>query len=123
MRKSGCNVLLAGDSAGQVKATTGGGVFFGAQCGLLAGKNFSEPEKYETEWRSKFGLDLALHHHFRTMLDLGGGEPSPLFLSMAKAVFFEDLLSERGKMDRWGGMLSPSTLLAYADIVKRKVIG
>ncbi|MFA6489936.1 MAG: NAD(P)/FAD-dependent oxidoreductase [Candidatus Micrarchaeia archaeon] len=123
MRKSGCNVLLAGDSAGQVKATTGGGIFFGAQCGLLAGKYFSEPEKYESEWRGKYGLDLALHRHFRTALDIRGGEPSPLFLSMAKAMFFEDLLSERGKMDRWGAMLSPSTLLAYAGIVKRKVVG
>ena len=123
IRKNGCNVLLAGDSAGQVKATTGGGIFFGAQCGLLAGKNSSEPEKYESEWRKKYGLDLALHHNFRSLLDIGGGEPSPLALSMAKALCFEDLLSERGRMDRISGMLSPSTLLAYAGIVKRKVIG
>ncbi len=123
MRKSGRSILLAGDSAGQVKATTGGGIFFGAQCGFLAGKYSSEPEKYEREWRGKYGLDLALHHHFRKALDIGGGEPSPLFLSMAKAMCFEDLLSEQGKMDRWGSMLSPSTLLAYAGIVKRKVVG
>jgi len=123
MQKAGYRVSLAGDSAGQVKATTGGGVFFGAQCGMLAGRNFSEPERYEREWRSKYGLDLALHHHFRSALNIGGGEPSPLLVSMAKAMLFEDLLSERGKMDRWGGMLSPSTLLAYAGIVKRRITG
>lgn len=123
MRKSGYNVLLAGDSAGQVKATTGGGIFFGAQCGFLAGKYFLEPEKYEREWRKKYGLDLALHRHFRAALDISKGEPSPLLLSAAKAMFFEEMLSERGKMDRLSCMLSPATLLAYAGIVKKKVVG
>ncbi len=123
MRKSGYNVLLAGDSAGQVKATTGGGIFFGAQCGLIAGRDFSEPEKYEREWRGKYGLDLALHSHLRAALNFSGGEPSPLLVSAAKAMFFEDLLSERGKMDRLSRMLSPSTLLAYAGIIRRKVVG
>ena len=123
MEKSGCKVLLAGDAAGQVKSTSGGGVFFGAQCGLLAGKYCGEPERYEKEWKAKYGLDLALHRHFRTLLDIGGGAPSPLFLSMAKALCFEDLLSERGKMDRWSEMLEPSTLSAYMGIIRKKVVG
>jgi flavin-dependent dehydrogenase len=123
MRSPGRAVLLAGDAAGQVKATTGGGIFFGAQCGFLAGKHSGEPEKYEKEWRGRYGLDLELHQRFRALLDIGSGEPSPLLLSAAKALFFEDLLSERGKMDRWGAMLDPGILGSYAGIVARKISG
>ncbi len=123
MQKSGYNVLLAGDAAGQVKATTGGGIFFGAQCGFLAGKNSGEPSSYEREWQGRFGLDLALHRHFRTLLDFAGGEPNPILLGAAKALFFEDLISEKGKMDRWGDMLEPTLPISYARIVARKMFG
>ena len=58
MRAGKRNVLLAGDAAGQVKATTGGGVFFGASCGMLAGKYADAPEKYEKAWRAQYGLIL-----------------------------------------------------------------
>ncbi|MCX8195292.1 MAG: NAD(P)/FAD-dependent oxidoreductase [Candidatus Micrarchaeota archaeon] len=123
MRAGGYNVLLAGDSAGQVKATTGGGVFFGAQCGLLAGKYHSSPESYEKSWRASFGLDLALHHSFRSFLNLWDGAPPPFLVSAAKGLLFEDLLSENGKMDRWSAMLSPSLPLAYASIAARRFMG
>ena len=117
------SVLLAGDAAGQVKATTGGGVFFGASCGWLAGKGAGRPEKYEKEWRAQYGLDLALHSHLRAALDLAGGQPPSALVSAAKALFFEELLSEKGKMDRWGNMLHPTTLSAYAAILQRKTMG
>ncbi|MCX6772837.1 MAG: NAD(P)/FAD-dependent oxidoreductase [Candidatus Micrarchaeota archaeon] len=123
MQKNGYSILLAGDSAGQVKATTGGGIFFGAQCGMLAGKNSGAPQEYEREWKGKYGLDLALHKQFRTFLNMNGGEPHPLLLSAAKSFFFEDLLSERGKMDRWGQMLTPSILSDYTKIVAQKITG
>jgi len=106
-----------------VKATTGGGVFFGASCGWLAGKSSCEPEKYEKAWRAQYGLDLALHSNLRAALDLAGGQPPSAMVTAAKALFFEDLLSEKGKMDRWGGMLHPSTLSAYAAILKQKALG
>ncbi|MEM2137543.1 MAG: NAD(P)/FAD-dependent oxidoreductase [Candidatus Anstonellaceae archaeon] len=123
MHKGGYNVLLAGDAAGQVKATTGGGIFFGASCGLLAGKNFDNPSAYEREWKNKFGLDLTMHRYFRTLLNFGGGEPHSLLLSAAKALFFEDLISEKGKMDRWSQMLAPELPISYAEIVAKRLAG
>ena len=123
MKSGRLSVLLAGDAAGQVKATTGGGVFFGSSCGYLAGKNADAPEKYERGWRKAYGLDLALHSHLRAALDLAGGQPPSMMVSAAKALFFEELLSEKGKMDRWGGMLHPSTLSAYAAILRGKLGG
>lgn len=123
MKKAGYNVLLAGDAAGQVKATTGGGIFFGAQCGFLAGSNSGDPLAYEHEWKSAYGLDLALHSYLRKLLNIGRGEPNPMLLSAAKALFFEDLLSENGRMDRLGKMLEPSLPLSYAGIVARRLAG
>lgn len=123
MEKAGYNVLLAGDAAGQVKATTGGGIFFGAQCGFLAGKHSGNPKAYEHEWKSAYGLDLAMHGYLRSLLNMGRGEPNPILLSAAKALFFEDLLSERGKMDRLGQMLEPTLPLSYAEIVARRLVG
>jgi flavin-dependent dehydrogenase len=123
MRKDGYNILLAGDAAGQVKATTGGGIFFGASCGIIAGKNFTSPSAYEREWKSQFGVDLSMHRHFRSALNFLGGEPHSLILSAAKALFFEDLISEKGKMDRWSEMLQPTLPLSYAEIVGRRIFG
>jgi len=123
MEKADRCILLAGDSAGQVKATTGGGVFFGANCGLLAGKHSCQPEKYEQAWRSKFGLDLSLHGRIRALLNLNGGQPPAAGVSLAKSLFFEDLLSEEGKMDRLSGMLSPSIISSYASIMAKRISG
>jgi flavin-dependent dehydrogenase len=58
------NVALVGDAAGQVKATTGGGIIYGCLCaGMLArtiaaGKPLAE---YERSWRRAYGRDLGLH--------------------------------------------------------------
>jgi flavin-dependent dehydrogenase len=114
-------VLLAGDAAGQVKATTGGGVYFGASCGYLAGKFAGEPLKYENGWKSAYGLDLSLHRKLRSLLDVTGGQPPMMMVTAAKSMMFEDLLSERGKMDRWGQMATPSTLSAYLKIAAKGI--
>ncbi len=123
MKKHGYSVLLAGDAAGQVKATTGGGIFFGTQCGFLAGKHSGNPHEYEREWKSAFGLDLAMHGYLRSLLNIGNGEPNPVLLSAAKALFFDDLLSEKGKMDRLSQMAAPHLISAYAGILARKISG
>jgi hypothetical protein len=65
-------------------------------------------------------MDLALHMAMRKALDLAGGAPHPFLLSAAKALLFEDLLSEKGRMDRWGRMLDPAILSDYLGIVGRK---
>lgn len=64
------NFLVAGDAAGQVKQTTGGGVVIGGYCGMIAGKAASRfaassdldrielLKEYDREWRKTFGPDL-----------------------------------------------------------------
>ena len=61
--------IFAGDAAGQVKQTTGGGIIIGGYCGMLAGKAAASAvknprradqflETYDHEWREKFSSDL-----------------------------------------------------------------
>ncbi|MDE1849206.1 MAG: NAD(P)/FAD-dependent oxidoreductase [Candidatus Micrarchaeota archaeon] len=61
-------VLLVGDAAGQVKATTGGGIIFGGNAALMAAKaivmHLKEGKRlsdYEKMFTRKFGLEMALH--------------------------------------------------------------
>jgi geranylgeranyl reductase family protein len=62
--------IMVGDSAGQVKQTTGGGIVIGGYCGKLAGMaaasaashNGAEADRflrdYDSQWREKFASDL-----------------------------------------------------------------
>jgi Dehydrogenases (flavoproteins) len=106
------NVLLVGDAAGQVKATTGGGIIFGAACAKLASKaildniDSGKPlERYERLWRKNYGLDLKLHralHHYYSGL---GDRSLAAAIMMSKLFGFERFLSRYGDMD------SPSLML------------
>ena len=107
-------VCLAGDAAGQVKASSGGGIFFGSSCGRLAGRLFERPEEYEAAWRKKYGLDLALHGLLRQGLNSLPSFGVDLWLSSMKALRFERLLAESGEMDEYSKMLSARSLGAWA---------
>jgi len=72
-------MLIAGDSAQQVKPTTGGGIVFSLICGKAAGEiahNASEAgdasesflSEYERRWKSKIGRDLNVMRRIRRML-------------------------------------------------------
>jgi digeranylgeranylglycerophospholipid reductase len=72
-------MLIAGDSAQQVKPTTGGGIVFSLICGKIAGKvahdasragDTSEPflSKYEKRWKHEIGHDLDAMRRIRRML-------------------------------------------------------
>ncbi|MEW6035748.1 MAG: NAD(P)/FAD-dependent oxidoreductase [Candidatus Micrarchaeota archaeon] len=101
------NILLAGDAAGQVKATTGGGVIFGGNCAALAGKLATDPERYEREWRSRFGLDLSIHSALRTYLaGLGDAQLASLGRRLKK-LNLDGYLSGHGHMDRPTRMIKP----------------
>ncbi|VVB69728.1 Digeranylgeranylglycerophospholipid reductase [uncultured archaeon] len=77
-------IFLAGDSAGQVKATTGGGVIFGGNCAKIAGKVAAlKTDDYELQWRKKYGSMLNTHRTIRKMLDF----PNNFFLNFGLTGF------------------------------------
>ena len=71
-------VLAVGDAAGQVKSTSGGGIYFGMLSAELAADTAAEAFRrgtfgrealagYEKQWRARLGLDLKLGTLFRRL--------------------------------------------------------
>jgi digeranylgeranylglycerophospholipid reductase len=71
-------VLLVGDTAGQVKVTTGGGISYGILCGDLAAATLDRAfrlgdlserslSEYERRWRDEIGVELRVGSFFRRL--------------------------------------------------------
>jgi flavin-dependent dehydrogenase len=98
------NALLVGDAAGQVKASTGGGVVFGGMCAKIAAESIYEsisrgaPLGYEAAWKKKYGKTLAAHSFARNFL---GALPNPLldFFVASMNLGPRKLLERFGDMD------------------------
>jgi len=65
------NKALVGDAAGQVKATTGGGIVFGCKCARVLAEAVErrDLDYYERGWRKRYGNDLRMHLKLRRFLD------------------------------------------------------
>ncbi|MBU0591045.1 NAD(P)/FAD-dependent oxidoreductase [Candidatus Micrarchaeota archaeon] len=111
MKKGKQNIILAGDAAGQVKATTGGGVIFGGNCAALAGKYATSPLLYETAWRSRYAADLFLHQEIHKHISGMSDTTLHAFGRKLRELHFDDYLSRHGHMDKPTRMLHPYALL------------
>lgn len=103
-------VLIVGDAAGQVKPTSGGGVYTGAACAKIAGEvaavaaiegdaSESRLNEYDKRWRVKLGRELGIGmkiHDF--MGGLGDAELDELLGSMNTPAIL-DMITEYGDMD------------------------
>lgn len=119
----GKKVLLAGDAAGQVKATTGGGIYFGASCGRLAGQLCHSPADYEREWRRRHYPDLLIHRALRLWLDSAPRKLTEISFAAAKSLRIGQFLSAEGHMDRPSEMLGARQAAAYAKILASGLLG
>jgi geranylgeranyl reductase family protein len=72
-------VLVVGDAAGQVKPTTGGGIYFGLLCADLAAKTIIEAFRksdfskkflrhYEINWKKEIEFDLVMSIYLRKLI-------------------------------------------------------
>ncbi len=75
-RTYGERFLVVGDAAGQVKPTTGGGIYYGLLCADMAANNFHRALKsndlsakslasYDRGWRRKLGQELRIGYWAR----------------------------------------------------------
>ena len=103
--------MLVGDAAGQVKATSGGGVVFGGLCAKIAGQHFSNPFRYDVEWRMRYGPDLGLHRMVRNYLNWKSDSQLKVFGERLRRMRFDEYLSKNGSMDRPSKMIKPQVLL------------
>ncbi len=94
------NLVTVGDAAGQVKATTGGGVVMG---GLAA--RFACEENYEKLWRSEIGRELYLHLLIRKFLDgISEKTTDKLFKIINEN---KEIVEEKGDMDAASKLVFP----------------
>jgi len=98
------NVMLVGDAAGQVKATTGGGIVFGALCAQeLADAVKKNTEgatlDYETRWRQKYAGALDNHRRLRKMMDAIPPGLTAFGIGVFGALGGKHFLEKRGDMD------------------------
>jgi digeranylgeranylglycerophospholipid reductase len=106
------NVMLVGDAAGQVKPTSGGGVYMGAVCAKIAGevaaraaRKETDPGEYEKRWRSAVGMELAIGMIIHKSLGKLSDENLNEFIAFLNRPGMSESITEYGDMDH------PSVLL------------
>ena len=62
-------IYIVGDAAGQVKATTGGGVIQGLMCSKALCDSIVNHKNYGVEWRKLVGKELYIHLKARKIMD------------------------------------------------------
>lgn len=63
------HIYLVGDAAGQVKATTGGGIIQSLTAAEALADSIINKKNYEKEWRKRLGKDLWIHLKMRNIMD------------------------------------------------------
>ncbi len=126
-------VLVVGDAAGQVKSTTGGGLYYGMACAKIAGRTVvealqSSPEvvlrekalrSYEKEWRAQFGGEIAFSVRVRAFLDsLSDDEVDYLFNVIQRDASLIRRIEVDGDIDRQSKV--GVALLRYVKYVIKK---
>ncbi|MFC2041058.1 geranylgeranyl reductase family protein [Chloroflexota bacterium] len=82
-RTYGERLIVAGTAAGQVKPTTGGGIYYGMLCADMAANNLHRALKsdvlsapslanYEKEWKRKLGKELRVGYWARQLYEMLG---------------------------------------------------
>ncbi|MEM2934000.1 MAG: NAD(P)/FAD-dependent oxidoreductase, partial [Methanocellales archaeon] len=104
-------LIVVGDAAGQVKPTSGGGVYMGAVCAKIAGEVAAKAAlegdtaeerlmEYEKKWRSKVGRELSiglmLHECFAKLSD----EQIEEFIEIMGDSKILQIITEYGDIDR-----------------------
>lgn len=100
------NVILVGDAAGQVKPTSGGGIYMGAVCAKIAGEVAARASRkeadlgeYEKRWRSAAGRELAIGMRIHKSLGKLSDENLNEFIAFLNQPKIRDLITECGDMD------------------------
>lgn len=102
------NVILLGDTAGQVKPTTGGGLISGFNCAIIASK-YSEKmlqnndntylKEYEKEFHNKYDNEFKTQQNVQNIIkDMTSDDFNYMFYQLKK-YNVDKIISEHGDMD------------------------
>ena len=111
------NIFIVGDAAGQVKATTGGGIIPGMQAAGCLAEALLEGKDYERVWRKTVGNRLDLHLSLRNILDKFKEKDYEELLRSAGNKKVKRLLSETDR-DKGGITLLMKMILAEPKLLK-----
>ena len=104
-------ILLVGDSAGQVKVTTGGGISYGILCGDLAAATLDRAfrlgdlsarilAEYERQWRQEIGVELRVGNFFRRLGGMLSDEQIDQLICAYHQSDLPDLVRKRADFER-----------------------
>ena len=114
-RTYGGRLLVVGDAAGQVKPTTGGGIYYALLCADIAvgtlGRALEKDNLsarslsgYEREWRKKLGRELKIGYWARRFYErLSDKRIERIFDIIASGGIIEELLDEKDLSFDWHG--------------------
>lgn len=102
--------LIVGDAAGQVKPTSGGGIYPGAVCAKIAGEvaanaalnnNLANNHliQYETKWRKSIGKELDIGFRFRKISNNFSDNDWNEIISALNNDKVRDIITEYGDID------------------------
>ncbi|MBS7612195.1 NAD(P)/FAD-dependent oxidoreductase [Candidatus Bathyarchaeota archaeon] len=92
--------LSVGDAAGQSKPTTGGGIFTGTLCGLIAGVAIARrseehlveaPRSYEKTWRKLLEYEFKMQRLYRQIFRILDDETLDYTVSFLKSISWNSL--------------------------------
>jgi geranylgeranyl reductase family protein len=106
----GERIISVGECAGQVKTTTGGGIYFGLICAEIAGEEVLKAFKngdfsserlssYNKKWKSKIGNEIKRGYFLRKMWGRLTDEQIEKLFTMVKSDGFMDYISRKLKFD------------------------
>ena len=110
------NLIIIGDTAGQTKATTGGGVIIGGIAGSLAGKYAAEAiddqgnmtfhlKQYDKAWRSEIEKQLRSMKRFRKLVDLLKDKAYDLAFDTVIENDLVSVIEQKGDIDKQAEVL------------------
>ncbi|MFC1951893.1 NAD(P)/FAD-dependent oxidoreductase [Chloroflexota bacterium] len=126
-RTYGNRLVVVGDAAGQVKPTTGGGIYYGLLCADIAANTLHRALEsddlsakslagYEEEWKKKLGWELKIGYWARKLYErLSDAQIDKAFDIIKSKGIDEALLKEEALSFDWHGK-------AVSGLIKRRVL-
>jgi len=111
-------VLAVGEAAGQVKTTTGGGIYYGLLCSEIAAEvlkqsfhkgdlSYRQLVKYENLWKSKLGKELRMGKLARKIMGkLSDQQIDMIFKFVRKKPKVKELMERKVKFDYHSDLIS-----------------
>jgi flavin-dependent dehydrogenase len=115
----GQRLVVVGTAAGQVKPTTGGGIYYGLLCADIAADHLDRAlsaddlssqslARYEREWKKKLGRELRVGYWARKLYErLNDSQIEKIFNIIHSSGILDDLLKDKDLSFDWhGGVVS-----------------